>query len=79
MKDLTAETERLASQNTVATTDSNTEVDALRSQLSSVISEKESASKLLAEELEKSAKAITDHNAALVGGCRLSQLSFFIS
>ncbi|KAI5123451.1 hypothetical protein M0805_008822 [Coniferiporia weirii] len=70
VKDLTAERDALVSQNaqntaTAAATDSSAEVEALNAQLSSVTSEKESAAKLLAEELEKSTKAAADHHAAL--------------
>ncbi|KAL5512300.1 hypothetical protein ACEPAG_9384 [Sanghuangporus baumii] len=66
VKGLSDEKERLASQAAAAATpsDSNVEVESLRTQLAVVVQEKETSAKLLAE-LSKVAKSACDHEAAL--------------
>ncbi|KAL5512258.1 hypothetical protein ACEPAG_8345 [Sanghuangporus baumii] len=70
VKGLSDEKERLASQAAAAATpsDSNVEVESLRTQLAVVVQEKETSAKLLAE-LSKVAKSACDHEAALSALC----------
>ncbi|KAL5512816.1 hypothetical protein ACEPAG_3082 [Sanghuangporus baumii] len=66
VKDLSDEKERLASQAAAATSsDSNAEVESLKTQLAAAVQEKETSAKLLADEMSKVAKATADHEAAL--------------
>ncbi|KAL5482794.1 MLP1_9 [Sanghuangporus weigelae] len=66
VKDLSDEKERLASQAAAATSsDSNAEVESLKTQLAAAAQEKETSAKLLANEMSKVAKAAADHEAAL--------------
>ncbi|KAL5476490.1 MLP1_5 [Sanghuangporus weigelae] len=66
LKDLSDEKERLASQAAAATSsDSNAEVESLKTQLAAAAQEKETSAKLLADEMSKAAKAAADHEAAL--------------
>ncbi|KAL5524681.1 MLP1_8 [Sanghuangporus sanghuang] len=66
VKELSDEKERLASQAVAATSsDSNADVESLKTQLAAAVQEKETSAKLLADETSKVAKAAADHEAAL--------------
>ncbi|OCB84369.1 hypothetical protein A7U60_g8353 [Sanghuangporus baumii] len=76
LKDLSDEKERLASQAAAATSsDSNAEVESLKTQLAPAVQEKETSAKLLADETSKVAKAAADHEAALNPGADAAEIA----